>query len=97
MPRTPDGRLRAPTEAEINLGDHIADAIERVADDPDHEGDAYWLAVAAVSAVVEQGWTPPDPGWIPPARPDIPGQFDLLAPPTSRPAGSPGHHTTETR
>jgi len=83
MPRTPDGRLRAPTDAEIDLTDALADAIERVADDPEHGNEPFWLAVAAVSAVVDQGWTPPGPGWIPPTRPDMAGQGDLLAAPTT--------------
>ena len=83
MPRTPDGRPRLPTDAEIDLTDALAVAIERAAAVPDHEGDAFFAAVAAVSAVVDQGWTPPGPGWIPPTRPDMAGQGDLLAAPTT--------------
>ncbi|OPC84160.1 hypothetical protein B4N89_27430 [Embleya scabrispora] len=89
MARTPDGRLRTPTPAELNLTDVVSDAIARVADDPDHEGDPFWLAVAAVSAVVDQGWTPPPPGWIPPARPDMRGQGDLLTAPTPTTGSTP--------
>jgi len=58
MPRTPDGRLRAPTDADIALTDALA---------------------VRLGSLTIAGWTPPPPGWIPPARPDMAGQGDLLA------------------
>jgi len=68
MPRTPDGRLRAPTDADIALTDALAVRLGSLE-----------AAVTALNVVTIAGWTPPPPGWIPPARPDMAGQGDLLA------------------
>lgn len=70
MPRTPDGRLRAPTDADVALTNALA---VRLGSLP--------AAVTALNVVTTAGWTPPAPDWIPPARPDMRGQGDLLAAP----------------